>query len=432
MLKKNLALLLALALLCTSALLGVVVQAQDDGGEYIETALESEDFNDWEVGVIQSAETDVIRSIKEGSYDNSRYYNMQKVAGGLPYYEFGGFAGISGKIRVEAVVRSSYDGTVDTVPAGQFYLGFENASGTNDTFMGEFYPTRVTGANGKVADIEKTQWVRVVYTIDTQNKKYNMAVKAIDGTLLGEYAADMPLPGSFDYASSQLTYFRIKSVYLDAAYAGEINLGVDSFKLSRLTPVEKHTITISITGDGRVYAGTQEIADGGTVQVANGGSREFSLTPGAGQEVKSVTANGSDLPVTDHTVKLENVSGDTALSVTFGAVPDEKPALTGTSSVYKTDYDDGTTVYPSATVFTTLHTGNGWQVDHYGVEVQEKGGIVVLPLEVKLKTPDGKYGVKVFGPGLEKGKAYLITPYAVISKDGHSETIHGTPQEFTL
>ena len=137
---------MTLALVCTSVLFGVMVQAVED--EYIETTIKSEDFNNWDIGVIQSTETDVIRSIKEGFFDNSKYYNMQKVSGGLPYYEFTRFPDASGKIRVEAVVRSSYDDAVDTVPAGQFYLGFENTATTEtaDVFMRKIYPMRITGA----------------------------------------------------------------------------------------------------------------------------------------------------------------------------------------------------------------------------------------------------------------------------------------------
>ena len=199
-------------------------------------------------------------------------------------------------------------------------------------------------------------------------------------------------------------------------------------------PAVEHTVTVSITGDGKVFNGTQEIVNGATVKVANGNNQEFRIEPGAGQEVKSVTVGGSDWPFTNNAVKLENVTKDVALSVTFGAVEEAKPELADTSSVYKTNYDNGGTLVPSATVFTTLKNGYGWDVVSFGVEVCEKNGTVVLPLTVERKTSDGKYGVQVFGVGLEKGKTYVLTPYAVISKYGQqeTETIHGVPREFTL
>ena len=200
------------------------------------------------------------------------------------------------------------------------------------------------------------------------------------------------------------------------------------------TPAAEHTVTVSITGDGKVFNGTQEIVNSGTVKVANGNSQEFRLEPSAGQEVKSVTVDGSDWPFANNAVKLENVTKDVALAVTFGIIEEAKPALADISSVYKTNYDNGGTLVPSATVFTTLKNGYGWDVVSFGVEVREKNGTVVLPLTVEMKTSDGKYGVQVFGVGLEKGKTYVLTPYAVIAKSGQqgTETIHGAPREFTL
>ena len=85
-------------------------------------------------------------------------------------------------------------------------------------------------------------------------------------------------------------------------------------------------------------------------------------------------------------------------------------------------------------MFTSLDVGYDWTVVSTGVEIRDdQNKKLPLPVASTNITSDGKFGVRVFGAGLEKGKTYTLTPYAVVEDgQGNQTTVYGTPKTFTV
>ncbi len=205
-------------------------------------------------------------------------------------------------------------------------------------------------------------------------------------------------------------------------------LSVDNERVYPLT----HDVSISMGRGGKVMDGASELKDGDKVAVADGADKTFTVIPDENYAIDMIYIDGQEMgdrsPVTIQSVKKE-----TTLRVTFKVTRAVEPTWGATSEVYLAPYTPaGSSIsYPSATVFSALNPGAGWEVIEFGVKIYNQAGLE-LPLVAHEALADGKYGVRVYGPGLNVGETYLLKPYAKITDGSQSKTITGSEKTFVL
>ena len=232
-----------------------------------------------------------------------------------------------------------------------------------------------------------------------------------------------------------------KAVYINREKGGDYDSGrvsfwVDDFYIIEHQDTQYFDVTIATEGNGKVLADGQAIANGGTVPVAGGESKSFTLQPDEGWKIGAVSAGGQALtPDSNGIVTIDNISEALTLSVTFTEKTVQEPAFSGAPQLFEGIHtpDGGIPCYCS-TVFSAINPGYGWDIVTYGMEIFEKGAVVSLPLEAEICGTDGKYGIRVYGPALENGKTYVMQPYMVIKSkaDQSVKTVRGPEKEFTV
>lgn len=196
------------------------------------------------------------------------------------------------------------------------------------------------------------------------------------------------------------------------------------------------TLTFHVTGNGQVGCGEQRFTDGSILTVKANEDVLLSLLPDADYEIGQVLLDNIPITPSNATVEIKGVSKDIDVSVTFHQKEEVKPSM----NVYGEVTIDKNYVAPgesdacfSALLFSSLDAGYGWDILVVGVEVRDDAGhILPLPIALENITNDGRFGLRVYGPGLETGKSYEMTPYATILKDGQQEKITGGTKVFTV
>ncbi len=196
------------------------------------------------------------------------------------------------------------------------------------------------------------------------------------------------------------------------------------------------TLTFHVAGNGKIAYGEQTFGDGGTLAVKANADVLLSLVPDTGFEIGQVLLDNSPITPSNGTIEIKNISKDTSVSVTFRQKEEVKPSM----NVYGEVTIDKNYVAPgesdacfSALLFSSLDAGYGWDILVVGVEVRDEAGhILPLPVSLEHITSDGKFGLRVYGPGLESGKRYEMTPYAIIIKNGQQEKVTGGTKAFTV
>ena len=201
---------------------------------------------------------------------------------------------------------------------------------------------------------------------------------------------------------------------------------------------DTYNVTITFDSNGSVKLGDNDVTSGVAVAVPSGSNQTIAITPNSGYEIDTATVDGSSVAAANNTITLENVKKDIAVGITFKQKQTQQPIFGPSSDPQEqTDYTPptaGTAPQYSAVMFTSLDGGYGWTVVSTGVEIRDdQNKKIPLPVASTNITPDGKFGVRVFGAGLEKGKTYTLTPYAVVEdSQGSQTTIYGTPKTFTV
>ncbi len=199
-----------------------------------------------------------------------------------------------------------------------------------------------------------------------------------------------------------------------------------------------YNVTITFNGNGSVKLGDNDVTSGTAVAVSSGSDQTITIVPNSGYVVDTVTVDGSVVTAVNNTVTLENVKKDIAVEITFKQREAQQPSFGPSSDPQEqTDYTPpvtGSTPQYSAVMFTSLDVGYDWTVVSTGVEIRDdQNKKIPLPVASTNITSDGKFGVRVFGAGLEKGKTYTLTPYAVVEDgQGNQTTVYGTPKTFTV
>ena len=203
---------------------------------------------------------------------------------------------------------------------------------------------------------------------------------------------------------------------------------------------EPHTVTVNVGANGAVKQGENVIANGGTVRVDDGADLILSLVPENGYEVAQVLADEVDItPATpnSNTVKIGNITKDMIVDVSFRERTEEEPTVSsGGTIISDNTYVPSGQAYPvfSALIYSTLDIGYGWNVQSVGVEITDAAGTpILLPVGMDTGiTADGRFGVRVFGPGLAVGETYYMKPFVMVEKDGVAKPVYGEAKSFAV
>lgn len=267
----------------------------------------------------------------------------------------------------------------------------------------------------KTTEVSGTDWVKLEQTFTIDEIKNGTA--KVDSASIAFY---INREKGGDYDSERVSFW------------------VDDFYIIERQAEQTVDLAVSITGQGTVSADGQPLANDSKITVASGSDKTFTLQPGEGWQIGTVSAGGNTLtPDGNGTVTVKNITEAFTLNVSFIEKTVQEPSFSGASQLFEGIYtpaDEPAAQYYSSTVFSAINPGYGWEIVTFGMEVYEEGSATPLPLAVELRDTDGKYGVRVYGPALETGKTYVMRPYMQIKNktDNTEKTVYGTAKTFTV
>lgn len=286
---------------------------------------------------------------------------------------------------------------------------------------------RWNGSEQKLVDLAEpielsaSTWYTTRHTYNFDNMTATLEIYDKAGENL-VYSVDYELPEVVPGTSYTVPYseFQFRCIYADATI---VWVGYDDLLINKTTQkniaVSYDSSMGTVTCDGTSVANGEEIV----VDYNNATAKNFAIEAKDGYVIEKVLVN--DAPVATDTLTFKNVITDQKLEVVFAKKVAVAPVLPDTTPTYvfDADYETGAQV-----AYFTVNTGYGYTftdgIAKFGevggeFEKMENSGIFAEYLN---NNWNGRYGIKVFGAGLEQGASYVLAPY-LVAQDENGNTV---------
>lgn len=328
----------------------------------------------------------------------------------------------------------------------QMYFGINSLNTLDDNpenihFKVEWYENRYhynqSFDNLGTCVLKPNTWylVRNVFNLDNKTAKfeiYNQNGSELIGST-GEFKLPETVSAQTDQSNSggaastfsipyQLAFGAIRS---DTNTKKGSGLGVDDFTIAKST---NKPVTVTCGQGGKVLYGGEEVTSGSVIPIPyNSGDKEtFTIEAESGYEVQDIKVNGQSLGNTVTSVDFESVTSDQTLDVTFSKLP-TAPSLSEDGPVYTyTNQYNGSQI-----AYFSINPGYGYTFTDGIAKIYEVGNVASEANPLKLENSsvisnaswDGKFGVCIFGPGLQESQQYVLAPYFVAENEDGEEVV---------
>ncbi|MBE7042844.1 MAG: hypothetical protein E7399_05040 [Ruminococcaceae bacterium] len=305
------------------------------------------------------------------------------------------------------------------------FMGFKiepvDRNALNISFMIRHRPagsdTETTVLNlPKACSFVPETWYTYEHVYNLDNKTASLLIYDETGKQIFDYTMDFPEQG---------VYGPFRFCYIRSNISNNAWVGIDNFQILKSTKKGIEAIYDStmgtVTCDGAPVANGEEIV----VDYNDSAASTFAVAPKEGYVIDKILVNGAEM-ATD-TVTFKNVITDQTLEVVFK----EKPAVAPTVSVAPTysfdaNYKDGA----AQVAYFTVNPGYGYTFSDGIAKICEAGNNAEAMKLESAKTMsdyinnnwDGRYGIRVFGAGLEQGASYVLAPY-LVAQDNNGNTV---------